>query len=332
MRRNILTRIVAGLSKFFRSLLRIRGGDLLVFVLFLVLTAFFWWSRKMGETYQSQVTCDVRLTGLGENERIVKPVTPTLRVTIQGTGAVLWKENRRTRILELPESRFQKQPSGVSVLPSSELKNLVGDLLPMSVSVLGISPDTVQFVSGLEYKRKLPVRLDGRVSNADRYIVDNVRIVPDSVLVGTVGGTMDTLTQVLTEKLSIEVDSDTSEFVLDLIQPEGAFIYENAVSLVVTASQYTEKSLDVPVYGSNVPDGVLFRAFPSKVRLTFMVPLDMFEEISPDDFRVEADCGHLTGQEDKIELAVQRSPDICRNVRLQPGMIEYILERNDDWK
>lgn len=315
------------------SLLRkLKSGDLPVFLLFLLVTSFFWMSQKMSDDYQTQIQYEVDVAGLDNGLRITEPLSSPIVVTVHGTGSALWKEKRKNRQLQIPASMFHTLRSGSRILPTAELKSLLAAELPMSLILDEISPDTISFSAGREVRKRLPVRLDGNVTNADRYIVDELILDPDSVTVGLVGMAVDTLQQIFTEKFTIEADDDTSEFQLNLVPAEGSFLTENMVSLRVIASQYTEKSLSVPVRGINFPKGTLFRPFPARVNVMFLVGLDKFDVVSEDDFVVAVDYEGLADNDEKVEPVIVLQPDYARNVRLRPRMIEYMLEKESDVK
>lgn len=317
------------LKKIGGSLLRsLKNGDLPVFLLFLLLASFFWWSSKMGDNFQAQLSYRVELTGLGDDVRVLSPVTSPVRVSMHGAGSALWRERRKERVITVPFDKFQTSSTGNSVLLSSELKQYLSDMLPYSILVDEIYPDTILCSAGRERKLRLPVRLEGQFSDGDRYIVDSLIICPDSVTVGVIGALADTLKYISTESLSLEADAAHAEFELNLEPQAGVYLYDKTVSLSVIASQYTEKSVNVPVVGINVPSGIMFRSFPARVRIMFLVRLSDFDTVGEDDFRVSVDCSRLDGSEERVEPTVTVMPDNVRNVRLQPATIEYMLEKD----
>ena len=59
----------------------------------------------------------------------------------------------------------------------------------------------------------------------------------------------------------------------------GAKFIPDQVEMNVMIDLYTEKTVEVPVFGVNFPGSKDLRTFPSKVKVTFRVGMSRFKEI-----------------------------------------------------
>ena len=66
---NSKSRFAGFLKKIGTSLLKLFRGDFLVYLLFLAITFFFWWSQTMSQEFQSVIKLPVRLTGISDDIR-----------------------------------------------------------------------------------------------------------------------------------------------------------------------------------------------------------------------------------------------------------------------
>lgn len=304
----------------------VRNRDSLVFLLFLALTFFFWISKKMSGSFQMNVDYRIELTGIGDDMRVVTPVSSPVRVTISGQGAALWAERRKDRVIYVGADKFTASLSGNHVMSSSMLRDSLSVMLPSSLSIGDIHPDTIRFSSVKVKNVILPVKYAGEITDDDRYSAERIYISPERVKATVDLNVADTVFYVYTEPAKIDVHSDTTEVRLKLAPGIGVVVGEDAVTVGVVASQYTEKSIEIPVSVRNMPSDVMLRVFPSKVKVMFLVSLSDFDNVEAGDFRVVVDYNDVDKSTDRVEPVLADSPMGVRNVKIQPQVLNYLLE------
>lgn len=319
---------------FFRKLgrillLRIKNGDIPVFLLFLMLALFMWWSHTMGGTFDFALQYPVEVAGLDKNDNITRPLTSPVRVSVTGQGTLLWRESRRKRVLKIPVSAFQPSVNGSSSVSSTVLMDTLSSLLPTTLTVRSIYPDSLRFSYVTMTEIMLPIRFAGNPVCADRYRVDEIKTDPERVAVRVPADMTETFDAVYTDTAGIEVGSGEVSARYSLVSPKGAVLQTNEVTVTVKASQVTEKSTDVRVTGINIEDGLQLRTFPSVVRLMFQVRLSDFEEVDAYDFVVGIDCSSMDTSGDKAEVEVFQQPSNVYNVRISPQIVEYLFEKRE---
>lgn len=304
----------------------VKNGDSLVFLLFLALTFFFWISKKMSESFLMNVDYRIELTGIDDDIRVVTPVTSPVRVTISGQGAALWAERRKDRVINVNADRFACSSSGRHVMSSQMLRDSLSVMLPSSLTIGDIHPDTIRFSSVKVKNVTLPVKFAGGITDDDRYSAERIYISPERVMASVDVDVADTVFYVYTEPAVIDVHSDTTEVRLKLMPGPGVVVGEDAVTVGVVSSQYTEKSVEVPVSVRNMPAGMMLRVFPSKVKVMFLVSLTDFDNVKARDFRVAVDYRSIDKSTDRVEPVLVDSPMGVRNVKIQPQVLNYLLE------
>ncbi len=270
----------------------------------------------------------LELTDVEDNMRVVDDVTSPLYVTLSGQGAALWRENRKNRVINVSARHFTLLPSGVSVMRSSLLRDSLSAFLPATLSIREMHPDTIRFSSIEVVSRRLPVKFDGELTDDGRYSAENIIIDPEYINVSIPKSQVYSVPYIPTEYAHIDIKSDSSYATLRLALPDGVESDVEEVRVSIVSSQYTEKSVTIPVAGLNVPSGMIFRAFPSRVKVMFLVSLNDFESIGADDFTVAVDLNDVNSGSDKVEPVLINSPVGVRNVRIQPGVLNYMLEKD----
>lgn len=283
----------------------------------------------MSETYELNVELPVELSGDADEIRVVTDKNWSLKLTVSGKGSALWGEQirvRHARAIKIPLERFQMS-GGHASMSTTLLKDTLTQVLPQSITIREIQPDSLVFTYINEKVVMVPVVFGGSTTSVNQYFPDAIRFSPDSVAVGVSKSRKDSAIVVRTENVQIEVGADTVCRELALVPQNGMILYTDKVDMTVSASQYTEKSLEVPVVGINLKEGQVLRSFPSKVKLVFWVRMSEFDNVKPEDFTIVVDCNDIEDiLQDKAQLKVYRQPAGVNRVRIQPSMVDFLIE------
>ena len=309
-----------------RLLFRTKNGDLPVFLLFLLIAFLFWLSQNMSGNYEMDLRYEMELVGTGGGLRITKPVTPTLHVSVSGKGSAIWNEKRKKRVIRLNAADFTPSSANSYVLASSAVRDSLEKVVPSSMTIRSVYPDSIRFSAASDVPVRLPVAFGGTLSCDGRFVVDSVTLFPDSVNAGMPASDTARITGLFTEPVEIKVNADTVQKTVQVVPAGDMILYASEVNVKVVASQVTEKSLNVPVVEMGFPDGVTLKTFPPSVRVSFSVRLDDFEKVTSDDFTVAVDYASLKSSDDRTEPEVLKFPEGVYNVRISPQLVEYLLE------
>ena len=324
---NPKSRFAEILRKIGVSLLNLFRGDFLVFLLFLAITFFIWWSQTMSQDYQTEMKIPVQVNSIPENVRVTVQPASQLTVSLSGKGTALRKSGRRggKNVLNISNSLFVMN-QGHASLSTHWLRDSISALLPASVSVKSIEPDSITYKYVNQRSVTLPVEFSGSIESQDQFFMERIEFNPDSVQVSVLMS--DTLThQVIADAGSIVLSADTTTRTVALKPAPGVLLSADNVQMTIIAQQYTEKSLEVPVTGINFPDNLTLKAFPSKAVVSVWVKMSEYDRVNASDFQVVVDYNDIAGRDgSKATLRIFSQPANVRNVRLQTRTVDYLME------
>lgn len=315
------------LKKIGDSLLKLFRGDFPVFLLFLVITFFFWWSQTMNQNYETMMKVPVRLTDVPDQVRVTMPPAAQITVSLSGKGAALRKSGRRggRHVLNISSDAFNMSQGRASI-PTSRLRDSIISVLPASVSIKSISPDSLVYLYSMQRSIKLPVEFSGITESQDQFFLERIEFDPDSILVKVL--LTDTVEhRAVAEAGAIVLSADTIVRTVPVKRMSGVIFSADEVRMTVISQQYTEKSLEIPITGVNFPDYLSLKSFPSKAVVTFWVKMSEYDKVTSSDFQVVVDYNDLAGSEaSKARLRIYSQPANVRNVRLQTRNVDYLME------
>ena len=321
------SRFAESLKKIGNSLLNLFRGDFLVFLLFLGITFFFWWSQTMSQEHQTMMKVPVQISGVPDDVRTAELSNRHLTVFLTGKGTALRKSTRRSahNTVHVDYNAFATS-QGHASLSTLRLKDSIMAMLPASVSIRTIEPDSLTFQYSLQHSVMLPVEFGGSVESQDQFFLERIEFFPESVnakvlLSDTV------LHHAIADIDNVVISSDTSYMTLTLKPIPGVLFDTDEVGVSLIAQQYTEKSFEVSVTGVNFPKHITLKSFPSKVAVSAWVKMSEYDKVGPHDFQVVVDYNEIAGRNgSKATLRIFSQPANVRNVKLQTRTVDYLME------
>ena len=310
------------LRKIGASFLKLFRGDFLVFLLFLGITFFFWWSQTMKQNYDTVMKVPVHLTGITDDIRVISPSVSQVSVSLSGKGGALRKSGRigGRHVLMIDGGSFIMN-QGHASLSTQSLKDSISALIPSSVIVHSVEPDSLTYQYARQRTVMLPVEFDGNMESQDQFFMERIQFSPDSVQAKIL--LSDTLFHsILANAGTVTLSSDTIVQTVALKPVPGVLLSTDNVRMTIIAQQYTEKSIEVPVLGVNFPERLTLKSFPSKAVVTVWV-----NRVGPQDFQVVVDYNDIAGRDvSKAPLHIYSQPANVRNVRLQTRTVDFLME------
>ena len=284
----------------------------------------------MSDTYEASIPFTVELQNVPQEIRVTSPPPGQVTISFGGKGTALWrvKTGSRKRLIGLDCTQFSMGQGRASYY-TQNLKDTLSGVLPSSVTIRQIEPDSITFRYMVQRAVVLPVRYGGSFDSHDQYSLERVIFEPDSVMALVPINKSGIYDAVYVSVGNLSLTTDTINLKTTLRPLADVILETSEVHMTVVSQQFTEKNIEVPVTGVNFPDGVTLRAFPSRVPLIFWVKMADFEQVTADDFRVVIDYNDIEGRNvDRAELHLYSQPANVTNVRLQIPDVGFLMEEN----
>lgn len=307
------------------------GKNIVMFLLFLVLSTVIWLSRSYNAVIQREIQIPVMITHMPDYVRSAEEIRP-IRIGVSGKRFALSNErsNRMSPInlsyLLFAHDEQVEQAEGVLSVSIQSIYDAVIDHLPHSMHIIDFYTDSIRFHYRTLKYLKLPVKANGNFKSNDQYLVDKLVFSPDSLIVLAERVCADTLTALYVDADKYVINSDSSVFRFSLGSMGAVKVPNVPVEMKVLASQYTEKQVTVGIEGINAPRRTYLKAFPYSCNVIFFVRTSQYNLYDADDFRVVIDYKDIDETSDKLRLKVIKSPKDVYNIRLTPESVSYLEE------
>ena len=303
--------------------------DILSFLLFLSISAGFWYVHALGKEREKNIIIPIRYVGMPLNLGLTNNPPSEISVDVKDQGIRLfdYSEDRLTPlIIDLSRVFYTK---GEIMINSDQLKSKLIKYLKPTTTILDVHPDSLLIKYETLTEKILPIQFNAKLDLAHQYMFsDKISIKPNRVKVFGPKQMLDTLKFIRTECPVLKNLSDTISFKCALMPSKIIHYAVNETRVTIFVEQFTERKVQIPVSAINCPENLSVRTFPAFVNATYIVGLSQFKSLNPSDIQVYLDYSEMkTDKQSKHILKIKNNSTHISNIRISPMEVEYILEQ-----
>ena len=324
---SIVTRTLRRIKVFFG---RINRREVLTFLMFLLISAFFWAIKSASE--ENDVSYDVQLVIKNVPSDIVftSQVPKQVKVSIKDKNINLLSYSHEDIDSIFVDFNIYNDAFGNFRISGAELQALLINELYPSTQITSVVPSLIEAKFAVTEGKMVPVVFNSEFTTASNYRSHSPVLIPDSVIVHAPNNILDTITMVQTERYVAYNLTDTLEIILPLNLEVGVKSTPDKINILVPISQYVEKVFqNVTINVVDVPANKTLSIFPNKAKLSCLVDLDYFTQIPEEDFYLSVSYNSITSdkmQRIPVDVISYTNNNIVSNIKLQTPEVEYIIE------
>lgn len=307
---------------------------ILVFFICIIISTLFWFLVVLSKDYNDHIVLPVNYVNIPKGKVIVNNLPNKVTVELRSFGFNLLKFrmfNPEDELLIDVEQQIRIKDATTGYIVTNSRLDRFASQMNGNIQLIRINPDTIFFHFDERKLTEVPVVADIDLDFADQFdLSGEIRIKPNKVRL--IGGSkwLDTITSIKTEKLVLhDLEKPEVKKVKILIPPSYSSVFSepSEVEISIPVDKYTEGSITVPVTVENPPAGYSVRTYPETVKIVYQVALSNYEKVKPDQFQVVADFSKLSQGSSRLRSELKKSSVFCRNPRVQPEKVEFILIR-----
>lgn len=298
-----------------------------MFLIFVGIAAVFWYVLALNDETQSSYDLTLDITDVPDSVTFISTPPARVHVTVRDRGLNLM----RYQLSGLPhlainfreyaeEGRFRVTHSSLL----SSLRRVFGS----NATISSVTPDSLNVVYTTYPGKLVPIVLDYDVSAVSGMVMGAPQIdVKEVEVFGT--SKMDTVKRVYTEKVVLGSLDKTTTVEVPLRQPAGTRVIPSSVNVTFVVQQLVKKESEVLVEPDNIPLGHDILFFPSRVRVSYYVPMNRYGETAV-PVKVEASFNEaFNATTDKVAIRVVSQAPYVSNVELLQDSVEYTVVKGN---
>lgn len=305
-----------------------RGRNFLTFLAFLGISGILWFVLVINEEVQREMRCAVRIVNKPDSVTILSEVPDAINVSVSAkSSTILATKFMGKPTIDIDYTNFRS--SNHIILGPTELRNIVRNKFGGNSQVLSVTPDSINLIYTTRPGVAMPVILDAKISVAPQFtLLNEMKLNLDSVMVYSLKPLPSSIRGIYTEPIRIENVDKAEAIATRLIAPPDTRVIPDVVETIIMVEPLISKTRKVLVRTKNVPGNVSMSTFPPMIEVNYMVPMSMYNTITP-DFVVEADYNDThRSHSPNIPVTISNIPNEFQNVYLSVDSVEFVIERH----
>lgn len=298
------------------------------FLLFLGVACVIWVLTKFSKEYTATITGNIAYSDLPENTVLNQKNVDNLSFEVTANGFKFLQYQLNTPQIEIPLSNYSINENDVIVLESRDLNRLISSELGNDVSITNVSLSQLLVSLDRVSSKKVPVVAKMNLTFREGFrSIYGAAITPDSVKIYAPGSVLSEIDSISTAELVLNDLNESVELKLKLdVQENSNYRIEpGEVDVQLEVTEFTQKTVSVPIEVTNVPSGTTLKIIPEVLTITFDVAMEKFNDISAADFTMNCDFAQRNSEENFMLVEITRQPEAIFNVELSEKKIDYLI-------
>lgn len=301
-----------------------------LFLVFLIISFTYWMLLFTEKDVRHAFQLPVIYTNKPLDVAFDTPLTDTFTINVESKGANIIKStfsNKPSIIIDVQKYYDEN----ITEIQGEELKAMFKEKLNIDVSeIKSYYPVSIPLKISKLQQKEVDIIFDGEITTAQNNLVaEPFVITPSKVTVYGSARQLENISYVSTEFTEIKEISKTSTFNVALVNSNDEITLDpTSVEIEVPILVYTERTVEVPINVTNIPDGRDIKLFPSQATISFSVTLEDYKRISPEDFVIELNYRDFYDNKNaRVNLEVTSNPSSARNINISPNTVEFLIEK-----
>ncbi|MCM1337641.1 MAG: hypothetical protein NC187_00335 [Candidatus Amulumruptor caecigallinarius] len=303
-----------------------KGKDVLMYLVFVFIAFIFWVLLSLDAEVTKDYELPMEVTEMPDSVHLIGSVPRTLNVTVKSKGAQLIRyEWGKMPVMKLKFADLSTKDNRLSA-SRIKLEAAVRDYFGAGVTVMALKPDSIGTPYTSRPGVRVPIHLLADIHTDLQYTVSGpIQCSADSVMLYSVSDIAQRLTQVNTTPIVRRDLKDTTVIVVPLEHIEGVKMVPAEVKVLIPVEPLIAKKRQIPVEASGCPAGTSLITFPSKVTISYLVPMSRYN--SEQSMKAYVKYADISRNASKVPVYVTTPPPGCTGLTFSPDSVEYIIER-----
>lgn len=298
--------------------------NFLIFLNFIVLSAFFWLIIAMNDSAQRTFDVRINIVGMPDSVTFISDPPTTLHLTVRDKGTRLFRAIMQKPRLNI---NFRDFANGNTLSFShSDLNGSLKALFGPSAQIVSTSLDSLRLSYTKEPGKRVPLIVNANVQATSGKVISELPYSNiKSVLLYSTTVDLDTISRVYTKTVVRRKLKETSEVEISVRPIKGVKIVPSKVRITIPVEPLVKKTAMVPIRIRNAQPGYSVLLFPDNVEVSYFVPMSHFNDGAA-DFDISVDFSKASSlSSGKRDIKIMRIPPGVFNASLKIDSVEYTI-------
>lgn len=287
----------------------------------------------MSHEYTTELNYPIQLVNSPKGKVIVGVPPRTVQIRVKAYGYTLLRYKLIALLspikinLNGAKEISKTDGSDYFLLMSNKFSSIVSQLSD-DIILLGVQPDTLYFSMAAVVDKVVKIKPEINATYANQYMLaGSMRITPQNITVTGPRSIIDTIYEVKTKQVTLNLLSETNKLKVQLQPIQQISFSQNEVNVEIPIEKFTETTLEILLVPINIPDNAQIVLLPEKVSVKCNVIVSKFFLLKPNQFRLVCDFKDneaISGG--KVRVTIEKHPNYVGRIDFQPKYVDYIIK------
>ncbi|MDE6074309.1 MAG: hypothetical protein K2J42_01945 [Muribaculaceae bacterium] len=311
---------------FFKS---VKGRNCITLLIFVAIATFFWVLMALNDELQRDFELPVSFDNVPSDVTLLNSQPVVLNVSLKDKGSSMIRYGWGKPPTVQFDFNDVKAKNDKIIINPLKINNAIRGIFGQA-TVVALKPDSVMIPFTRRPGKIVKVRVEtGDITTSGQYVVSgNLRAETDTVRLFSSTKIPANLRTVDTEPINAEYLTDTTRIQARIIPPEGMIAIPSTVTVMIPVEPLVAREITVPVEVANAPRGKTVVTFPSSVKVSFLLPMSVYNNTDESRFVVSANYSKRSSTTSRMPLTISGAPTSYHNIELHTDSVEYLIEQH----
>lgn len=304
------------------------NAKLRAFLFFLLLATIFWFLTRFSKQDTGVVTASIEYINVPKGKLLLDSNPEKAVFTLSANKFEILYNRFKKPVITIDIETFYSSKTGEAKVSEEELKKLVQSQINNSYAIQSVSPRVLDItLESLNYK-DVPVEIVSELNFKSGFGESGAVVIkPKMVTITGAKQYLDTISSVKTEVIRQSNIFEPLHLKVPLVgfDDSQVQISPKVIDFKQQVVEFAQKQLTVPIKVLNAPLDATLRILPSKITVSFIVPVANFNTINVDDFEVTIDYNKRNDIDNFVIPEITKQPSGIKNIELETKKIDLLL-------
>lgn len=305
---------------------------IVIFALCLFIATALWFLNALSKDYSTTVSYPVKFVNPPRNMFLTSnpPAKFQLNVNAHGFSLLRHKLSLSSSPIVLDLTTIRQEEDGTSNTITVQTQNLISrfsDQVSSEITITDITPQVLTLIfDSLETKM---VSVEANIKKEFKsqfYQKGAITVKPESIQISGPATALDTIQSLKTELTEIKDINTDIERTVRVSHPENTRVSEERITIQIPVERFTEKEISLPIQVKNKPETTSIKLFPSEAKISFLVGMSEYENITAADFKAFVDYNEADHDAETLKIEIESKPPYIQMLRISPQNVEFLVE------
>lgn len=276
---------------------------------------------------QDMYDVSLKIENVPDSVTFITAPPTKLHVTVRDRGLNMMR-NKISGVPTLSLNFREYAENGRFRLTHPALQAALRRVLGSSATVSSITPDSLSLAYTTYPGNRLPIKLVYDVTVAPGMVLGTPKLSTNTADVFSMMRS-DTLRYLLTENVVLRKLDKNTTVEVPLRSFPGKRVIPSSISVTFVVEQLVKKESEILVEADNIPLGHDILFFPSRVRVSYYVPMSKYADGNVPIKVMASFSEAFNASSDKVGIRVVSKPSYVSNVELLQDSVEYTVVKSN---